>query len=344
MPATDTTDFEREFEELVQQLRAIPSAAPETVRERVRALGEPQPRRSIPWRRSLMVLAPACVLALFAAAAIHGIVNSSETQQRSAAFEREKLNPEFGVPTAPALDSGVTGLPGPNPNRHQDYQAWMRVRVKDLDALTERTNEAMQIARSYGGYVASVQQSTSTGQPGQADLVLRIPVARVDDALVRLSQLGTVLDRHLSITDLEQVLQQQQRRIAQLKILIARLTETLKGDLPADVRVRVQLQLEAARADLVRATGARKGTLNQAALSRISLGLTTQRAVTPVDKDEAGRFERAVREAGSFLAGAGAVALFVLIVISPFVLLVAAAFWGARAYRRREERRLLAET
>jgi Domain of unknown function (DUF4349) len=342
MPPTDTIDFEREFEELVHQLRAIPATAPDSVREQVRALGEPPERRSIPWRRSLMVLAPACVLALFAAAAIHGVVESGqkEPQRQSLAPERARLNPPVG---APAFDSG-SGLPAPNPNRHQDYEAWMRVRVKDLDALTDSTNEAMQVVRSYGGYVASVQQTTSTGKPGQADLVLRIPVNRVDDALVRLSQLGTVLDRHLSITDLEQVLRQQQRRIAQLKIQIARLTEALQGDLPADVRVRLQLQLEQARADLARATNARKATLDEAAFARISMTLTTQRAVAPVAKEGAGRFERAVREAGSFLARAGAVALFLLIVLSPFILLGAAGWWGTRAYRRREERRLLAGT
>ena len=44
MPATDI-DFEREFEELVRDLRALPTAAPQQVREHVRALGEPaQPR------------------------------------------------------------------------------------------------------------------------------------------------------------------------------------------------------------------------------------------------------------------------------------------------------------
>ena len=82
MPATDV-DFEREFEELVRDLRALPTAAPAGVRERVRALGEPaRPRTlhdlllTLSWRRSLLVLAPVCVLALVSAAVIHGVVNS----------------------------------------------------------------------------------------------------------------------------------------------------------------------------------------------------------------------------------------------------------------------------
>ena len=50
---------------------------------------------------------------------------------------------------------------------------------------------------------------------------------------------------------------------------------------------------------------------------------------------------RAARDAGSFLAGAGAVVLFVLIVVSPLIVLALAWILGTRAYRRREERRLL---
>ncbi len=363
MPATETMDFEREFEELVRRLRALPTAAPDVVRERVRALDEPaqQPQlwdrlRAVPWRRSLLILAPVCVLGLVTAAVVHGVLNSGSNRRTEVAAGRsgqqgqalrDKSNRRalpYGVATTPTLLSPLSPLPtpAPNPNRYQDYEAWMRVRVKDLDSLTERTNEAMQVVRSYGGYVASVEQSTSAGQPGQADLVLRVPVAHVEDALMRLSGLGTVVERHLSIRDLEQVVQQQRQRILQLKIFIARATEALKGSLPADVRLRLQLQLEEARRSLSRTTNANKATLREASMSRISLTFTTQKAVGATKTGGTGRVERAARDAASFLAAAGAVLLFLLIVLSPLILLAIAGFFGTRAYRRREERRLLA--
>jgi hypothetical protein len=361
MPATETTDFEREFEGLVRALRALPTAAPEHVREHVRALGEPVQRArfwhqwsGIPWRRSLLVLAPVCVLGLVSAAVIHGVLNSSSNRQAVATVHgeaaqsdsREKLNPStdepvFGLATPQTL---APVLPVPNSGRYQDYEAWMALRVKDVDALTDRTNEAMRVVRSYGGYVASVEQSTSAGQPGQADLVLRVPVTRVEDALVRLAGLGTVIDRHLSIRDLEQVVQQQRARILRLKLFISRASEQLKGSLPADVRLRLELQLEAARSDLSRATSSNKATLREASLSRVSLTLRTQRAVDATKKGGAGRIERAARDAADFLAAAGAVVLFLLIVLSPLIVLAVAAMWGTRAYRRMEERRLLAST
>jgi uncharacterized protein DUF4349 len=355
MPATDTIDFEREFEELVRELRALPAAAPEHVREQVRALGEPGPSKTLlgrlprlHWRRSLLVLAPACVLGLVSAAVIHGVLNSGPTReaavtQSGGAFERmegQSRAEDHAFTTAQPSPFGAP-LPVPTAGRLQDYEAWMTVRVKDLDALSDQANEAMRVARAYGGYVVSLEQATAPGRPGQADLVLRVPVARVEDALMRLAGLGTVIERHLSIRDLEQAVQQQRARILKLKLFIARATEQLKGDMPADVRLRLQLQLEQAKSDLSRATNANKATLREASLSRIALTLTTQKAVGADKKGGAGRIERAARDAGSFLAAAGAVVLFLLIVLSPLILVAGAAIWVSRAYRRREERRLL---
>lgn len=330
-------------ESILRELRALPLDAPVALRERVRALGEPAPRRTVPtvpWRRSLLVLAPVCALGLVIAAVVHGVANSGADRQQLAVVHGESgarvLAPMTGTAT---WDSALVP---PNPGRRQDYEASMRLRVRDLDALTDRTNEAMRVARSFGGYVASVRQSTAAGKPGQADLVLRVPVERVEAALVQLSGLGTVLDRQLSIVDLEQALRQQQARILRLKVFIARATEQLKQVLPADVRIRLQLQLQEARANLERATRAHEATLHEAAFSRVSVTLTTQQAGLLPQKNSEGRFERAARDAGSFLADAGAVILFLLIILSPMLLLVGASALLWRAYRRREERRLLA--
>ncbi|MDQ2983415.1 MAG: DUF4349 domain-containing protein [Actinomycetota bacterium] len=359
MPATDV-DFEREFEELVRDLRALPTAAPEHVREHVRSLGEPARPRTpydlllgLSWRRSLLVLAPVCVLALVSAAVIHGVLNSGGDSKPTAAAA-QRLDTQ--VPHGAASDGGTTttppvfglaspkelapSLPTPVPGRYQDYEASLTLRVKDVDTLHDRTAEATRLARSYGGYVASVDESAGGGT-GRSDLVLRIPVARVEDAYFRLAQLGTVTEQHLSIRDLDQVVQAQQRRIVQLKVQIARIGETLKSSsLPADVRLRLELQRDAAKQELAQVTGSNKETLRDASLSRISLTLTARQGAA-VEKGGMSRIERAARDAGSFLTGAGAVLLFVLIVLSPLIVLAVAALLGTRAYRRREERRLL---
>jgi len=351
MPATDV-DFEHEFEELVRDLRALPTAAPEQVREHVRSLGEPARARTLrdvlpalSLRRSLLVLAPVCVLGLVSAALIHGLVNSSGSQNR-ALVQQTSGSGGAADTKGSKLELGTSGtlngrsLATPAPGRFQDYEASLTVRVKDVDTLHDRTAEATQVARSYGGFVASVDESTNGGN-GQSDLVLRIPVARVQDAYFRLAKLGTVTAQHLSIRDLDQVVRSQRRRIVQLKLSIARIGQTLESaSLPADVRLRLELQQDAAKEELARVTGSNKATLREASLSRISLTLTAQQAAA-AKKGGMGRIERAARDAGSFLAGAGAVLLFLLIVLSPLIVLAAVGFWGARAHRRREERRLL---
>ena len=357
MPATDV-DFEREFEEHVLDLRALPTAAPAAARERVRTLGEPaRPRTlhdlllTLSSRRALLVLAPVCVLALVSAAVIHGVVNSGgDSQQTAVSAQKPGAEAKRGAldsrATATTPFGAVTGapltgsLPTPAADRYQDYEASLTVRVKNVDALHDRTAEATRLARRYGGYVASVDESTN-GVDGRSDLVLRIPVNRVEDAYFRLAQLGTVTEQHLSIRDLDQVVKTQRLRIVQLKVQIARITETLKSSsLPADVRLRLELQRDAAKQELARVTGSNKATLREASLSRISLTLTSQQAAA-VKKGGMSRIERAARDAGSFLAGAGAVLLFLLIVLSPLILLALAWIFGLRAYRRREERRLL---
>ena len=356
MPATDV-DFEREFEELVRDLRALPTAAPGGVREQVRALGEPaRPRTlhdlllTLSLQRSLLVLAPVCVLALVSAAVIHGVVNSggdsgqtaATAQKSTAELQRGAFDSRATATTPFGAVAGVPGrsLPTPAAGRYQDYEASLTVRVKNVDALHDRTAEATRLARTYGGYVASVDESTNSGY-GRSDLVLRIPVNRVEDAYFRLARLGTVTEQHLSIRDLDQVVQTQRRRIVQLKVQIARIGETLKSSsLPADVRLRLELQREAAKQELARVTGSNKATLREASLSRISLTLTSAKAAAAA-KGGMSRIERAARDAGSFLAGAGAVVLFLLIVLSPLIVLALAWIFGSRAYRRREERRLL---
>jgi Domain of unknown function (DUF4349) len=318
--------------ELVAELHAVPMAASPQLRDRVRALGEPAPRRApaarLPIRRTLFVVAPVCALALVVAAVVHGVLSSTAPKRGEFAKTATKPLRAHGaavgsVPLAPPHRAAL--VPAPSPTRHQNYQAYLRVRVKNYDALGRETAAAMRIATELGGFVASVQQSSAKSSTGEASLVLRVPVANVERAMIRVSALGTVLDQHVSIVDLEQTVQQQRDRIRALRVRIAKLTAALQQSLPADVRLRLEFQLDDARR-----------------LSRIAVTLTTERAVA-APAHHRGRFGSAVANAADFLAAAGAVALLLLIVVSPLLLLPLLWWFGARAWRRREERRLLAE-
>src|SRR5919108_1877885 len=352
--------------ELVHELRALPLDAPTALRERVRALGEPEPRRVFRFprvtRRVVFVLVPACVLAVVAAAVVRGVVVSSQSPRRESASvvhggnagavapnaKQHALTPApsdktvYGALTAPGqnpLSLTQAGVPAPNRNRYQDYQASLRVRVKNFDSLGSDTAKAMQITQSFGGYVASVEQSTTSGAPGEADLLLRVPVSHVQAAMIRLSTLGTVLDQHVSITDLNAVVNAQRQRILQLQIQVARITAALQQPLSTDERLRLEFQLDAAKRNLANITGANRSTLRAAALSRIDLALTTEKPAAV--KHHRSFVGRSTHAAISFLGGAGAIAIAALIILSPLLVVAVLAWLGVRTYRRREERRLL---
>jgi hypothetical protein len=355
MPASEAVDFEREYADLVRELRAIPSEAPPELRERVRGLGEPTPRRRPRLsRRAVLVLAPACVVALVGGAVLYSVLTPSSTNRES--FARVPESTKTGVFGPAHVQRGIVTVPGdqaqaltspgavpaPNPNRYQNYEASLRVRVKDFDSLGKQSAAAMQITQALGGYVASVEQATISGAPGEADLVLRVPVAHVQAAMIKLSALGMVVEQHVSIQDLNAVVNAQRRQILQLKIEIARITAALQQSLPADVHLRLQFQLDEAKRSLASVTGANKSTLRAAAMSRIELALTTEQAAAA--KHHRGLLGRSTHAAISFLAGAGAITLAALIILAPLLVLALLFLMGLRAYRRREAERLLATT
>jgi hypothetical protein len=344
------------YDEIVRELRGVRIEAPQRLRERVRELArqEPQPRlidrvRAVPVRRTLLVLAPVALAGVVAAAVVHGVTSSGPRSVKAApapvlrsVLEPSRPHEQHG--TALTDKAGAQGFAPavPAPARLTDYNASIQIRVSDHDALTHATADAMRIARLLGGYVFSVDYTTPAGRPGNAYIQLRVPVGRVDDAMIRLSQLGTVLNQEVSMQDLQHVLERENERLASLRRTIRRLELALQDpSLPAHERVLLQIRLDDAKAALHRATRARRGTIRQGSTAKVALQLTTQKPLAPTKGSHSGRFGRAVHSSLSFLAGAGAVALAALIVLSPFALLAAFAVAGVRFRRRREEQRLL---
>jgi hypothetical protein len=350
-------------DEILFELRTLPGA-PDGLRERVRALPEPAPRREwalprIEWRRVALVGAPAAVALAFGAAAIHGLIapgqqSPSLTAQRAIAtttsasgggVERSAKTPVFGAATPPAttpqaLDQlAIPAVPPPSATRLNRYQAWLRVRV-ERDKLGNATTQAMRIARGYGGYVASVDLNTP-GSRGRAFLVLRVPVTKVQDAVLRLGRLGDVTAQRVRIQDLQQQFDAQQRELTRLRLSIARLERALKNpELPADQRLRLQLQLQDAKRSLALKTRAHGRTARDGRLATISVGFSAPVAAAAKPHHQ-GRLERSVRDAGGFLVAELSWILYALIVAAPIAVLVALALFGARAVRRGSNRRLL---
>src|SRR5215208_1542346 len=215
---------------ILTELRSLPGA-PDGLRERVRALPEPKPRFAwtlprIDVRRAVLVAAPALVAIGVGAAALNGIVEGGSKTPQPLSLQAQQhgekaaggtaTTPHFDAATVPTFAPSTEralALP-PSTTRLNKYNAWLRVRV-EADRLSKATSRAMQIARGYGGYVASVDMNTP-GQRGTASLVLRIPVTKVEDAVIRLGNLGEVKAQRVRIEDLQRQANVLERQIAKL--------------------------------------------------------------------------------------------------------------------------------
>jgi hypothetical protein len=330
--------------------------APDTLRERVLALPEPQPRVSwslprIDFRRFVLVAAPAVLAVSLGAAALHGVLNGGSSSRPVAVQGNPtwELAPNVAHSASGGASSGapkalsgraVRALP-PSATRLNKYEAWLRVRVAD-NRLSSATTRAMRIARAYGGYVALVDMNTP-GNKGTASLVLRVPVTRVEDAVLRLGKLGAIQAQRVKIQDLTRQANVLRRQIAALQATIAKLERKLAaGGLAPGERLRLRYQLDEARRSLAQKTKARAGTVREGTLATVSVAFSTPQAAVVVPHHP-GRLERTARDAGGFLVRELAWLLYAVIVLAPIALLAAALVFGVRTGRRRSEDRLLAQ-
>jgi hypothetical protein len=218
---------------------------------------------------------------------------------------------------------------------------WITLRVKDGDEVSDRSREAMAITRELGGVVVSSNLSTG-GDRGQARLTLEIPTARVEDAAFRLSQLGTVTGQRVVTADLQAPIDRTVRRIEHLRSAIRIANARLaSGLLDAEETLQLRIRVEHLRTRLRDATRTHAALAARAAMADLTLSLGTRS--TPEPKKSEGGVAGAAGTAFDILKGAGAVAVFLVILLSPLVLLVVLAWLALRERGRRIEKRLLDE-
>src|SRR5579872_3762554 len=362
---------------LIGELRSATLRAPDVLRSRVLA-SAPAPRRSFsprrPSRRLVFVVVPAALGIAVAAAIVHGLTGSSAPRpvslQRIGAPAGDTAHSSGAVRKAPPTFAPVNGGSGGaasaiparapntltlqsgsatlapatgNPGRLQHTDASLQVRVPDTQHLASATSAATRIATSLGGYAQSVDFRTPQHGDGVAYLELRVPAENVQLALTRLAALGTLVSQEVSVQDLQHALEVESAQVAQLRRTIAALEKALRDPaLPDAQRVLLQIRLAESKRALSQRLNARKGTISAGTTARISLVLGTQHSIVIPVTHHRGRLGRMFHSALGFLGLEAMVALYALIVISPFALLAAVAWYLARLRRRRDEQRLLA--
>lgn len=343
--------------ELINELRASRPAAPAELRARVRELSAESPARAplrrfrFPVRRVALIAIPAAAALAFASA---GVVGLSRSDVSSEALRQKSLATTAGADSAtPApnalgrperaqlgtVSGGLTDTAiAPTTGRAQRVSATLTVEVADADAVSRAAQDALDLTRRLGGHV--VNASVATGDEGSASLTVRVPVAKVQEAIVGLSRLGSIVAQQVTIDDLQETLDRLKRRQLSLRSQIALVVANLEsGTLDAETQARLEARLKNLRGEL---RGIRSGisvTNAEARLSTIQLTVVTPGAFGAVAPPA--RLDRTIDEALNVLAWEAVVALAVLIVLAPFALVAFAAWLGRRFYRHREDERLL---
>ena len=344
---------------LLDEIRATKPAAPTALRERVRAVAAQEPARTpflsrFEWRRfewkRLVLVAPAVLVVAVIAGSVIGLTrddvvkggggDSVASGEATATLEsygaQREAQKGLAVPPATA-DSGAS-VP-PVPGQLQRYEAELRLRVDDVEALSTATKRAQRIALQHGGSVASLQYDAPAEGVGAAQITLRVPTARVASAMSELSQLGTIVGQRYGIDDLQvqaDTLQSQieatQRQIAQL---VARLASTT---LPAEKRVVLQGRLNNARQKLAGLREGLRTTNAEARTATIYLTLTTE------EIEPAAVGGSRLDDVKDVLAWEAIALLYVLVVAGPFILLGVLVWLAFRLRRRQVETRLLEQS
>lgn len=208
----------------------------------------------------------------------------------------------------------------------------MNLRVRDLSKATQ---DAVRQTRRLGGYVAAADYSVG-GSRGDSTLELRVPVSRIQVAIAKFTDLGTILSQRIAVTDLQAGVDRIDQRLAAAQKVIRDL-EGGPALTPAE-----QARLDAAKQTVKRLSGSRQALVREGTYAKVSLQLTTRK--TAAKDVEPGRFDRFWGDAGDILGKEAIAMLYVLVVAGPFAILAALALLAERARRRRADHRLLGET
>ena len=234
--------------DLIDELKASRPAAPTALRARVREIAASRtqaPRQSLladarlPVRRIALVAVPAAR----ARARERGRARAWRARRQSTTRFSDTGTPSRPDPlarrprTATPPQDCLTRSSGAGqdcarrrsrrtPTRAQRVSATLTVEVADSDDVSRAAQKALDLTESLGGHVVSA--NVATGDEGSAALIVRVPVDKVQEAIVQLSALGRIVSQQVTIDDLQATLDTLERRERSVRAQIALVSGTAR--------------------------------------------------------------------------------------------------------------------
>jgi hypothetical protein len=227
----------------------------------------------------------------------------------------------------------AAALPAPSPSRVQRISTSLELRVSNAQAVSGATKKAVAVARSLGGF-ASRLNVDAAGRTGYAAIVLRIPKQHLQQAVTRLSALGTIVGENMSLEDLQTQVDASAQKLKRLEARLAYWQSQPQTE-------QAQKQVASFTAAIAKLRRSRAATIRSASYATLTLQLTSRPAPTPVAVHH-GRGP--LHDLGIAFRWLGIGAIYAVALGAPVAAVLALLWLAARGVRRRREDALLSRT
>jgi uncharacterized protein DUF4349 len=236
------------------------------------------------------------------------------------------------IAPAPSAASAPAAAGGDRVDRKVQRAADLTLTPKP-DDVQKTADGVVRETQAAGGYVQQSNIATRDGG-GEATFTLRIPSARLDDTLARLSKLAHVGALSQSASDITAAVVSAADQLADARAERAALLRALGKATTSRQIASLKARLADNRSEIAQRKGALDAQRRRADLATVSVTVQGTGEATKTD-DGAWTPRDALHDAGRVLEIAGGVALIALAVLAPLAVLAALALLASRALRRR---------
>jgi uncharacterized protein DUF4349 len=230
--------------------------------------------------------------------------------------------------------SSTAAPAAPQASRSRKVERSTRLELTTTD-VQDTADGVVRATQASGGFVQSSQVASGDGN-GNATFVLRVPTARLDDAIARLSKLGHVRSLQQSSQDITGAYDSASTRLAEARAERRGLLRAIAKATTAQEISSLRARIADNRREIARYQREFEAVRNRANYATVEVDVTGRpHKSQPAPGGGSWSPGDAAHDAVRVLEVSAGVALIGLAVLVPLALLGAAAGLGASAYRRR---------
>jgi hypothetical protein len=239
----------------------------------------------------------------------------------------------------PAIQSdSLNGVPV-NPTRVQEITSDFTIKVTNPQEGSKALIKAMEMAREMGGYVVSSQAQTK-GDHFSSTILIRVPVARQSEAMIRVSKLGQVIAQSITLADRTQISGNQSVEIKTLKVKIFQLEQQIAS---LKIGSKAWRELHQEQQSLMQQLAADESTQQNTKETTLyaALSITLTDHIPSAPKGKPSHFHLEMSRIWSLIQGEVFLLLSLIGILALPLVLMGAVALGYKKYRKAQEARFL---